>query len=73
MGKMNAALFYGPDIQTYRRGYPKIIKEIPATFGHEFQGTSPIRKPGSVLWRRSHTDKWPGFDSYCPGHLCPRQ
>ncbi len=36
--KVEAALTCGTDVKTFRRGHPKLIKEIPSGFGHEFAG-----------------------------------
>lgn len=36
--KIEAAFTGGTDVKTYLRGHPRIIKEIPSTFGYEFSG-----------------------------------
>jgi len=37
--KIAAALTCGTDFKTFKRGHPRLIKEIPAPFGHEMSGT----------------------------------
>lgn len=45
--RIEVALTCGTDIKTYHRGHPKIIKEIPSPFGHEFAGI--VEKVGSEV------------------------
>ncbi len=37
--KIGAALTCGTDFKTFKRGHPRLIKEIPGPFGHEMAGT----------------------------------
>jgi len=37
--KIGAATTCGTDFKTFKRGHPRLIKEIPAPFGHEMAGT----------------------------------
>jgi L-iditol 2-dehydrogenase len=37
--KIGAALTCGTDFKTFKRGHPRLIKSIPAPFGHEMAGT----------------------------------
>ena len=36
--KIKAALTCGTDVKTFKRGHPKLIKQVPSGFGHEFAG-----------------------------------
>lgn len=37
--KIGAATTCGTDFKTFRRGHPRLIKKVPAPFGHEMAGT----------------------------------
>lgn len=37
--KIGAATTCGTDFKTFRRGHPRLIREVPAPFGHEMAGT----------------------------------
>ncbi|MCB1213853.1 MAG: zinc-binding dehydrogenase [Deltaproteobacteria bacterium] len=37
--KIGAATTCGTDFKTFKRGHPRLIKKIPAPFGHEMSGT----------------------------------
>lgn len=37
--RIGAATTCGTDFKTFKRGHPRLIKEIPAPFGHEMAGT----------------------------------
>jgi len=37
--KIGAALTCGTDFKTFKRGHPRLIKEIPGPFGHEMAGS----------------------------------
>lgn len=37
--KIGAALTCGTDFKTFKRGHPRLIKEVPGPFGHEMSGT----------------------------------
>ncbi|MDX1386576.1 MAG: alcohol dehydrogenase catalytic domain-containing protein, partial [bacterium] len=44
--KIGAATTCGTDFKTFRRGHPRLIREIPAPFGHEMAGTVAAVGPG---------------------------
>jgi L-iditol 2-dehydrogenase len=37
--RIGAALTCGTDFKTFKRGHPRLIRQIPAPFGHEMAGT----------------------------------
>src|SRR5690606_7724007 len=37
--KIGAATTCGTDFKTFKRGHPRLIRSIPAPFGHEMAGT----------------------------------
>jgi L-iditol 2-dehydrogenase len=44
--KIGAATTCGTDFKTFRRGHPRLIREIPAPLGHEMAGTVAAVGPG---------------------------
>jgi L-iditol 2-dehydrogenase len=44
--KIGAATTCGTDFKTFKRGHPRLIKEIPAPFGHEMAGVVAAVGPG---------------------------
>lgn len=53
--KIACALTCGTDVKTYYRGHPKIIQQIPSTFGHEFAGV--VAKVGKGVTEFSVGDR----------------
>src|SRR5215217_753134 len=49
--RIGAALTCGTDVQTFKRGHPTLIKEVPSPFGHEFGGTIEAVGEGVEEWR----------------------
>lgn len=43
--KIGCALTCGTDFKTFKRGHPRLIKTIPAPFGHEMSGTVAATGP----------------------------
>ncbi|HKY64500.1 MAG TPA: zinc-binding dehydrogenase [bacterium] len=49
--KIGAALTCGTDFKTFKRGHPRLIKEIPGPFGHEMAGTVAALGPGVAAYQ----------------------
>ncbi|MCE9624932.1 MAG: zinc-binding dehydrogenase [Deltaproteobacteria bacterium] len=49
--KIGAALTCGTDFKTFKRGHPRLIKEIPGPFGHEMSGTVAAVGAGVARFR----------------------
>ncbi|KAB2838469.1 zinc-binding dehydrogenase [bacterium] len=49
--KIGAALTCGTDFKTFKRGHPRLIKEIPGPFGHEMSGTVAALGAGVARFR----------------------
>src|SRR5918996_3354319 len=44
--RIGAALTCGTDFKTFKRGHPRLIKEVPGPFGHEMAGTVAVLGAG---------------------------
>jgi L-iditol 2-dehydrogenase len=44
--RIGAALTCGTDFKTFKRGHPRLIKEVPGPFGHEMAGTVAVTGEG---------------------------
>lgn len=53
--RIGAALTCGTDFKTFKRGHPRLIKEIPGPFGHEMSGT--VAAPGAGVARFREGDR----------------
>lgn len=50
--RIKRALTCGTDVKTYYRGHPKLLKNIPSPFGHEFAGVIDAVGPGVMGWAK---------------------